>query len=509
MKKRILVTGSFLTLLAAVAFVQRAPSQQAVSSVKAPKQAASNATPRSAANSEVSRTAVATAEKAGADFTYISKPSNSQQIESTLGTPSREVAYVNVKRLVEGGEKAALIRPGSHVELSMPDGSTLPLEIKSAEALGDGSYTSEAQVSGSDAVAVFAVTNGELSANIDGLELGSWQVRAIGGSVAQVFKVDPALVPPCGDDMIDAASKSVPAAGTAPETLGVAAGDVAAGATTTTSGTFAPSITSSVTATHTVRILVPYSKKILNTVSSSAVTSGINLAIATMNTDLARSTIPLKVVLAGAPAITYSQDGTDSSSVAIDRALTRVTSGTDGIIDSVHCNRYDAKADLVCFLINQVDSTNSGVGYVLKTPLDAFNPTYAFSVISYGYLNSSRTFSHEIGHNLGCAHDRGNATSTEGGSATGSYAYSYGYRFYGKNGTQYRTIMAYPPGQVAAYYSNPNITAASPVSVKVGVTVGTSGQAANAQTIAHNEAEVANYHNSRLVARMSRNIRGY
>ena len=88
-------------------------------------------------------------------------------------------------------------------------------------------------------------------------------------------------------------------------------------------------------------------------------------------------------------------------------------------------------------------------------------------------------------------------------------SYSYGYRFYGKNGTQYRTIMAYPPGQVAAYFSNPNITAPSPVSTKVGVTVGASGQAANAQTIAHNEAEVANYHNSRLVARMSKNIRGH
>lgn len=499
-KIRIVVTGSFLTLFAVVALVQRTSSQQVVSdektSVSVPAQAA-------AAPAEITTNTAPTAqsvEQSAADFAYISKPSNAAAIEATLGTPAHEVSYAKVDRLVAGGERSPLMQPGSQVELSLPNGAKLPVVIKSAEALGEGRYTSEGQVAGSDAAAVFAINNGELSAVIDGLELGSWQVRAVGDSVAQVFKVDPALVPPCGTDGIAALSQNTPASGLASEVLGNVAGG-----STTLSSTFAP-VAALLGAKQTVRILVPYSTRITKSVSASAVKSGIDLSIATMNTDLARSNVPVRVVLAGAPAVTYSQDGNESSGVAVDRALTRLTSGTDNILDSVHVTRYSAKADLVCLLISQVDSTNSGVGYVLTTPRDVFNATYGFSVISYGYLNSSRTFSHEVGHNLGCAHDRAHASSTEGGAAKGSYAYSYGINFHGKNGTQYRTIMAYPPGQVAAYYSNPGITAPSPVSVKLGISIGSSGQASNAQTITNNAAEVANYHNSRLVSRMSSNV---
>ena len=45
---------------------------------------------------------------------------------------------------------------------------------------------------------------------------------------------------------------------------------------------------------------------------------------------------------------------------------------------------------------------------------------------------------HEIGHNMGCAHDRNNA----GGS---TFSYAYGHRWNGNNGTLYRSTMAYSP----------------------------------------------------------------
>ncbi|MBL8747112.1 MAG: hypothetical protein JNK58_12250, partial [Phycisphaerae bacterium] len=56
-------------------------------------------------------------------------------------------------------------------------------------------------------------------------------------------------------------------------------------------------------------------------------------------------------------------------------------------------------------------------------------------------------YAHELGHNMGCAHDRNNA----GGA---SHPFAYGYR---TPGNSYRTVMAYSPGVWSPYFSNPNV----------------------------------------------------
>jgi len=433
-------------------------------------------------------------------FAYVPKPANAAKVEAEYVAPSQDIHYVRIDPLV-AGEHSPLSRVGGHVEFALPDGTTLPLTVQNTESFGDARFVSDGQIDGSRGHATFAYNNGELSGTIEVDGGSTYQVRAIGDSVAQVFAEDSNLVPPCGViGAVHQTSATAPAPG-----VTVAAGDVeaaqVAGDIPTVTGVLSPTVSSSLSIKSTIRVLVPYSSKITKTISTSAVISAIDLAVANLNTDLQRSATPVKVVLAATVAENYTYDGSDPSSLAIDNALKRITNPADNVLDHVHAVRYDNKADLVCFLISEVDSTNSGVGYILATPNYAFNCTYGFSVISFSYLNSARTFSHELGHNFGCDHDRQNANSTTGGAAKGTYAYSYGYRFYGKNGVQYRDIMSYPPGQVIAYFSNPNLTAPSPISTAVGAPIGSSGQAYNALTITQNATEVSTYHTNRLVVR--------
>jgi hypothetical protein len=500
--------GGILTLLAL--FTIKKEGESAVSSVSQKKEPTSALTPAPTVENQKSESAVSVESLSLASntslFAYIPKPANAAKVEAQYVAPSQDIHYVRVDPLV-AGEHSPLSRVGGRVQFTLPNGTQLPLIVKNTESFGDARFVSDGEIEGAAGHATFAYNNGELSGTIETNDGTTYQVRAIGDSVAQVFSEDSNLVPPCGViGSVHQTQADRPAPGftaTASDTQSAAAaGDVAvAGDLPTVSGVISPTVTSTLATKNTIRVLVPYSTTITKTISTAAVVSAIDLAVANMNTDLLRSAVPVKVVLAGTVAENYTYDGQDPSATAIDNALTRIENPSDNVLDHVHAVRYDDQADLVCFLINEIDSTNSGVGYILATPNYAFNATYGFSVISFSYLNMARTFSHELGHNLGCDHDRAHANSTSGVAAKGTYPYSYGYQFYGKNGVQYRDIMAYPPGQVVAYYSNPNLTVPSPISVPVGAPIGSSGQAYNALTITQNAAEVSAYHSNRLVIR--------
>ena len=124
-------------------------------------------------------------------------------------------------------------------------------------------------------------------------------------------------------------------------------------------------------------------------------------------------------------------------------------------------------ADLVT-LIRSFDSTTQGgcgVGWLIGGNQTAIVPSqsyvYGYNVVSDGTSTNSSgqqvycldtTFAHELGHNMGDAHDRGNATES------GAYSYSYGYLGNGTNG--FSTIMAYGTKTTTpvAVFSNPNIS---------------------------------------------------
>jgi hypothetical protein len=109
--------------------------------------------------------------------------------------------------------------------------------------------------------------------------------------------------------------------------------------------------------------------------------------------------------------------------------------------------------------------------------------------VQWNSLTGSSTFTHELGHNFGCAHSRHNATSP------GAYGYSYGYKFNDTGGTLRRTIMAYTPGAQTRVFSNPRLRypLGNLGGIPMGVPAGLSGESDNALTVDQSAFEVANY----------------
>lgn len=90
-------------------------------------------------------------------------------------------------------------------------------------------------------------------------------------------------------------------------------------------------------------------------------------------------------------------------------------------------------------------------------------------------------YTHEIGHSLGAGHERGNS------SPDGEYEYSHGYRFWADS-EQYRTMMAYPPGDRIPYFSNPNL---SYEGEPLGIPAGDPDSADNSLTIENYKSTAA------------------
>jgi len=68
------------------------------------------------------------------------------------------------------------------------------------------------------------------------------------------------------------------------------------------------------------------------------------------------------------------------------------------------------------------------------------------------------------------------------------FDYAHGYRFTGASSTQWRTIMAYPPGTRIPYFSNPDLS-------YDGVALGTSASEDNARALATTGPLVATFRN--------------
>lgn len=223
-----------------------------------------------------------------------------------------------------------------------------------------------------------------------------------------------------------------------------------------------------------------------------ALVSRVDLALAEANDEFARSETRVRLRLVGLRPVAYIEEtGAGSHAAALDRL--RRTS--DGEMDEVHALRDALGADVVCLVVQGTDPGNIGIAYVLDSlaePERQFNDLFAFSVVQNAWLVGSSTFSHEIGHNLGCAHDR------EHSEFPGLFPYSYGYRFGGPAQNRYRTIMAYQPGTAVYYFSNPRLVLPEEPQYALGVARGLPFEADNAASINHAAHFVASYRPNRL-----------
>ena len=152
----------------------------------------------------------------------------------------------------------------------------------------------------------------------------------------------------------------------------------------------------------------------------------------------------------------------------------------DGILDEVHPERDALGADLVA-LITGDHPSYCGVAYLISGE----DPSAGFSVTVWDCAVGNLTFAHEIGHNQGCCHARGDG----GGCANGGvFPYSVGYRYVGASGTQWRSVLAYSPG-----IRWPRLS--SPLVVHDGLPFGAPGDEGsdNARTVQETSSIVANF----------------
>lgn len=123
--------------------------------------------------------------------------------------------------------------------------------------------------------------------------------------------------------------------------------------------------------------------------------------------------------------------------------LTALIDPDDGILDAVHLTRNDVEGDFVSLIV--ADNETGGLGICNVDEADAM------SVCRWDLIVDNFTLAHEMGHNIGCGHDRvtGDSCGWENG---------YGYFFLVPSENTWRhTVMSYTQNNSTRlpHYSNP------------------------------------------------------
>ena len=201
----------------------------------------------------------------------------------------------------------------------------------------------------------------------------------------------------------------------------------------------------------------------------------VSLAVAQSNQVYANSGVIQRMRLVHTAEVAYSESGFNFG-----EALNRLTTKGDGFLENVHTLRDTYKADEVVMLVES--SSAGGLGWVLNALSDTFE-AYAFAVVSRAAATGNFSFVHELGHNMGCHHDRANVPP----GAAGAFDYSYGFGC-----PQFATVMAYPGGANGArigYFSNPLVNYTG---VPTGIAAGPTA-ADNARSLNGTRVTVSNF----------------
>jgi hypothetical protein len=359
------------------------------------------------------------------------------------------------------------------VDLNLFPDLTLPVKIDHAEVLGVGRYGAQGTIEGRpESRVLFAMAGDSLSVAVFDPELGSFVVEGVAPGVTIAYEVDPEFPMVCvGGRMPFLDQDAIAALGRRESAIGGPPSGPA------------PTTESYEEGTPVIDLMVVYSQEVLNAAGTNNVLSRIDLAIMEANSDFSRSEIAARLRLVHTEVVNVQENG------SFDTALDRLRRTDDGFMDGLHATRDEYGADLVSLIVLNSNDATVGQAYLLNEPWSLVNELFAFSAVQWSSLTGSSTFTHELGHNLGCAHSRHNASSP------GAYGYSYGYKFNDSGGTLRRTIMAYTPGAQIRVFSNPRLRYPlnDPAGIPTGVPAGETGEADNALTVDQSAFEVANY----------------
>lgn len=413
-------------------------------------------------------------------------------LREQLPAPTARLSYVAIDRAaIEGKGSPFWQAPGvGRFQVPLPEGGNLTVVIDDSTMLGANRFTSVGRVEGMpESRVVFAYNRGFLTGTVKTADR-AFALRPATEQASQWYEIDPSRVPPCGgmvQPILDPGLLSEAAMRRSRE-LEAAASD---GAATAASATGNPG------EVHVMMLYTPAVKPSLSgPARTDAMQSEFDAAIADVNSSLEASKVAARLKLVRVAETAYDETVSASDKVQV-QALSALQATADGKMDEIHALRDAAGADLVCLALQRNDTTSIGLGYIMSRPSSTnpgyalHNASYAFAVVQYAMISGTEVVAHELGHTFGCAHARGDGGET--GDQGAAFPFSYGYRFLGDDGRQYRDIMAYAPGSRLSFYSNPEVNAPSPINKPLGVPAGQPGESNCAMTIERNAFEVSAY----------------
>lgn len=160
---------------------------------------------------------------------------------------------------------------------------------------------------------------------------------------------------------------------------------------------------------------------------SGNILARIEADVAALNMNLADSGVNIQTRLVHTELVDYFESGTTND-------LYNLSGVGDAVLDEVHALRDQYYADLVVMIQSSASAGYCGIAYQIQRPENPYNSQYGFSIVEAMCMGGAMTFQHEVGHNMGNAHDIVNS------GYAGSFEYSYGYQ---DNTNRFRTIMSY------------------------------------------------------------------
>ncbi|MBK1875572.1 hypothetical protein JIN87_01765 [Pelagicoccus mobilis] len=181
--------------------------------------------------------------------------------------------------------------------------------------------------------------------------------------------------------------------------------------------------------------------------NADVVESIIQASIVSANEAFTNSNVDIRLRLRDIKRVDYRHGSDDLSS-----ELDMLTNGT-GAFSEVQTWRDETGADLVCLFEAPYRQFQTTIGKAWVLNDEDGNPSRGYSLVVGDYATTGQILQHEIGHNLGGAHEH------EDSDSTGLYDDSHAHTFNPLHVQEFaaKTVMYRRPGDAINYFSNPDV----------------------------------------------------